>query len=156
MPHGHDDPADCLLRRDAPRGVRGPPGREEALRVHEDTAKIDRKLGGRVSVFGGYAMGKTERIEKDKVIAQTWRTPGFGPDEPDSKVMFHLSKREQGTRLIFVQSDVPDRLTKELRQGWIDFYWTPLKACLESSMASGAAGSSGSRRARSGGTSRRS
>jgi hypothetical protein len=70
--------------------------------------------------------------------------------------MFHLSKKEGGTRLIFVQSNVPDRLAEELRQGWIDFYWTPLKAYLESSTASGAAGSSGSRRARSGGTSRRS
>jgi activator of HSP90 ATPase len=121
-----------------------------------DTAKIDRTVGGRFSVFGGYATGKNERVEKDKVIAQTWRTTDFRPDEPDSKVMFHLSKKEGGTRLIFVQSNVPDRLAEELRQGWIDFYWTPLKAYLESSTASGAAGSSGSRRARSGGTSRRS
>lgn len=120
-----------------------------------DTATIDRKVGGTFSVFGGYAMGKNERIEKDKVIAQTWRTTDFREDEADSIVEFRLAKQGHGTRLLFVQRNVPDRLAKDLRQGWIEFYWTPLKAYLEGPTASGAAGSSGRRRARSAGTSRR-
>lgn len=44
--------------------------------------------------------------------------------------MIHLSKKGKGTRLIFVHSDVPDDLADDLAQGWIDFYWTPLKAYL--------------------------
>ncbi len=100
-----------------------------------DRAKIDRRVGGSFSVFGGYATGKTIRLEKDKVIVQSWRTTEFAEDEPDSKVMFHLSRKGRGTRLIFVHSDVPDDRAEDFKQGWIEFYWTPLKAYLKSKKA---------------------
>jgi activator of HSP90 ATPase len=93
-----------------------------------DKATLSRRVGGSFSVFGGYATGKNVRIEKDKVIVQSWRTTDFKSADKDSKVMFHFSKKGTGTRLIFVHSDVPDALAEELKQGWIDFYWTPLKA----------------------------
>jgi len=95
-----------------------------------DQATISRRVGGSFSAFGGYATGKNVRIEKDKVIVQSWRTTDFKEKEPDSKVMFHFSKKGVGTRLMFVHSDVPDRLAEDLAQGWKDFYWEPLKAYL--------------------------
>jgi activator of HSP90 ATPase len=97
-----------------------------------DTATINRRVGGTFSVFGGYATGKTLRLEKDKVIVQAWRSTDFGKDDPDSKAMFHFSKKGDGTRLIFVQSDVPDAISDDIKQGWIDFYWNPLKDYLKS------------------------
>ncbi len=100
-----------------------------------DTARMSRKVGGRFSSFGGYATGTNVRIEKDKVLVQTWRTTDFRDGEKDSKVMFHLSKKGAGTRLMFVHSDVPDRLAADLAQGWKDFYWEPLKAYLGRSTA---------------------
>lgn len=100
-----------------------------------DQATISRRVGGSFSAFGGYATGKNVRIEKDKVIVQSWRTTDFKEKEPDSKVMFHFSKKGVGTRLMFVHSDVPDRLAEDLAQGWKDFYWEPLKAYLERSRA---------------------
>lgn len=96
-----------------------------------DEATISRKVGGNISAFGGYATGKNLRIEKDKVIVQSWRTTDFKEKEPDSKVMFHFSARGKGTRLMFVHSDVPNRLAEDLAQGWKDFYWEPLKAYLK-------------------------
>jgi len=95
-----------------------------------DKAKIDRRVGGIFSVFGGYATGKTLRLEKDKVIVQSWRSTEFAKDDPDSRVTFHLSKRGNGTRLIFVHSNVTDAQAADIKQGWIDFYWTPLKEYL--------------------------
>lgn len=94
-------------------------------------ASISRRVGGRISAWDGYISGANVRVEKDKVIVQSWRTTEFKESEPDSKVMFHLSKKGDGTRLMFVHSDVPNRLAEDLRQGWIDNYWTPLKAYLE-------------------------
>lgn len=94
-------------------------------------ASISRKVGGRMTAGDGYIQGKNLRIEKDKVIAQTWRTTDFKEDDPDSQVMFHFSKKGKGTRLMFVHSRVPDRLAEEFRQGWIDYYWVPLKAYLQ-------------------------
>src|SRR3970282_1199478 len=61
-----------------------------------DTARINRRVGGTFSVFGGYATGKTLRLEKDKVIVQAWRSTDFGKDDPDSKAMFHFL--EEGGR----------------------------------------------------------
>jgi len=97
-----------------------------------DTARIARRAGGAFSVWGGYATGKTLRLEEDKVIVQSWRTTDFAPDDKDSKVMFHFSRKGAGTRLMFVHSDVPDDQVEAIKQGWIDFYWTPLKAYLAS------------------------
>ncbi len=94
-------------------------------------ASVSRKVGGRLSAWDGYIEGRNLRIEKDKVIVESWRTTEFTEDDPDSQVMFHLSKKGKGTRLIFVHSHVPDRLAEDLRQGWIDSYWEPLKAYLE-------------------------
>ncbi len=94
-------------------------------------ASISRKVGGTISAWDGYIEGKNLRIEKDKVIVQSWRTTDFNEEEEDSQVMFHFSKKGKGTRLMFVHSKVPDRLAEEFRQGWIDSYWTPLKAYLE-------------------------
>ncbi len=98
-------------------------------------ASISRKVGGKISAWDGYIEGKNLRIEKDKVIVQSWRTTDFQEKDPDSEVMFHFSKKGKGTRLIFVHSKVPNRLAEEFRQGWIDSYWVPLKAYLESSTA---------------------
>ncbi len=98
-------------------------------------ASISRKVGGKIAAGDGYIAGKNTRIEKDKVIVQSWRTTDFKESDPDSQVMFHFSKKGEGTRLMFVHSKVPDRLAEEFRQGWIDFYWVPLKAYLESPTA---------------------
>ncbi len=94
-------------------------------------ASISRKVGGKIAAWDGYIEGKNLRIEKDKVIVQSWRTTDFHEDDPDSQVMFHFSKKGTGTRLIFVHSKVPDRLAEDFRQGWIDNYWVPLKEYLE-------------------------
>ncbi len=98
-------------------------------------ASISRRVGGRISAWDGYIEGKNLRIETDKVIVQSWRTTDFRESEPDSEVMFHFSKKGAGTRLVFVHSKVPNRLAEEFRQGWIDSYWVPLKAYLESPTA---------------------
>src|SRR5512136_987403 len=93
-------------------------------------ARISRKVGGSISAWDGYITGKNLKLEPDKVIVQAWRTVEFKDGEPDSKVMFHLSKKGKGTRLIFVHSSVPDRLADDLSQGWHDSYWDPMKAYL--------------------------
>jgi activator of HSP90 ATPase len=100
-----------------------------------DKASLSRKVGGKFSAFDGYIRGENLRIEKDKVIVQSWRSTDFKESDPDSKVMFHFSKKGQATRLMFVHSNVPNRLAEDLRQGWLDFYWAPLKVYLEPAKA---------------------
>lgn len=95
------------------------------------TAKISRRVGGRFSVFDRWATGKILELQKDAKIVQTWRTEDFEEDDPDSRVTFTIHRAERGSRLTMVHANVPDREYEALKQGWIDFYWTPMKAYLE-------------------------
>ncbi len=47
-----------------------------------------------------------------------------------SKVTFKLTPVPAGTRLSFTHSHVPDNHVEDIRQGWIDNYWVPMKAML--------------------------
>jgi hypothetical protein len=46
-------------------------------------------------------------------------------------VSFSLEEIEKGSRLVFLQTGVPDDKYEDIKQGWKDFYWEPLKETLE-------------------------
>lgn len=96
------------------------------------TASISRKVGGKFSVFDGYAEGINLKLVSGKKIVQTWRANDW-PKNQYSKATFALTKVKSGTRLTFTQTGVPDQQYTAVKQGWIDFYWTPLKQMSERS-----------------------
>jgi activator of HSP90 ATPase len=91
-----------------------------------DTAKINRKLGGAFSVFGGYATGTNLKLIPDKKIVQSWRASDW-PSGAYSTINFELQNRRAGTKLTFTQTGVPDDFIEDVRRGWEEFYWMPLK-----------------------------
>jgi hypothetical protein len=38
-----------------------------------------------------------------------------------------FKKVEGGTEISMVHSEVPEEQVEDLKKGWIDFYWNPLK-----------------------------
>jgi activator of HSP90 ATPase len=94
-------------------------------------AKISRKVGGKFSVYDGYASGKNLKLIPDRKIVQTWRADDW-PDGHYSQCTFELTPTKTGTKLTFTQTDVPVEFYKDIKQGWIDFYWKPMKELLES------------------------
>lgn len=91
---------------------------------------ISRKVGGAFSVFDGYAEGKNLELVAGKKIVQTWRDTDF-PEGLYSKVTFSMKKIKAGTRLTFVQTNVPADRVEDLKAGWTEYYWAPLKEMLE-------------------------
>ncbi|VVB60755.1 Activator of Hsp90 ATPase -like protein [uncultured archaeon] len=89
-------------------------------------ASIDPKVGGRFTTWDGYIFGKNLTLEKGKKIIQEWQTTEW-PDFPPSIVEFSFNKKGDGTELIMIHSKVPIEQAESYRQGWIDFYWEPLK-----------------------------
>jgi len=90
------------------------------------TAKISRQVGGTISAYDGYIDGKNVELIRNKKIVQLWR----GSDWPEgvfSRVTFVLHKIQGGTQISFRQSGVPDTQHKAIKQGWIDFYWDPMR-----------------------------
>jgi activator of HSP90 ATPase len=94
-------------------------------------ARISRKEGGKFSVYDGYATGKNLKLVPDREIVQTWRADDW-PEGHFSKVSFELSRTKTGTKLTFIQAGVPFEQYADIKQGWIDFYWKPMKELLES------------------------
>lgn len=95
-------------------------------------ASISRTVGGKFSVFDGYAEGVNLELVSGKKIVQTWRASDW-PKNHYSKATFALTKVKGGTRLTFTQTGVPDDQHTAVKNGWVEFYWTPLKQMLEKS-----------------------
>jgi activator of HSP90 ATPase len=89
-------------------------------------ATVDPKIGGKFTAWDGYIFGKNLEFEKGKRIVQEWKTTEW-PDYPPSIVKFTLKKKGEGTELTMVHSKVPSEQAESYRQGWIDFYWEPMK-----------------------------
>lgn len=93
-------------------------------------AKIGREVGDRFSAYDGYIEGTNVALVRNKKIVQMWRGNDW-PEGEYSKVTFKLNKIGGGTHLSFRQSGVPDNQYKAIKQGWIDFYWEPMRKMLE-------------------------
>ena len=96
-----------------------------------DKAVISRTVGGKFTSFDGWAEGTNLELTPDEKIVQTWR----GSDWPEghySRATFLLAGGGDGaTKLSFVQTGVPEDVYEDVKKGWRDYYWKPLKAMLE-------------------------
>ena len=91
-----------------------------------DKAEISRVVGGKISAWGGYISGKNLELVENKKIVQAWRASDW-PKGVISKVTFGLAKAAKGTKLTFVQTGLPTDQYEDIKKGWIDYYWEPLK-----------------------------
>lgn len=92
-------------------------------------AKISRRVGGAFSVYDDYAEGKNLELVPDKKIVQSWHASDW-PEGVYSEVTFKLEPKGKGTKMTFIQKGIPAEMYADIKQGWIDFYWTPMKSML--------------------------
>ena len=92
-------------------------------------ARISPRVGGRFTAYDGYAEGRNLELIPGRKIVQAWRASDW-PEGHYSTATFALAKAGTGTKLTFTQTGVPDDQVAAIRQGWIEFYWAPLKALL--------------------------
>jgi len=95
-----------------------------------DRATFEAKPGGRFAHYGDSLVGRVLALEKDRRIVLAWRETGW-PESHYSIAQFTLAKKGKGTTLVFEQFGIPSKQFADIREGWTDFYWTPLKAYLE-------------------------
>jgi activator of HSP90 ATPase len=89
-------------------------------------ANISKKVGGKISAYDGYIIGKNLELISGKKIVQAWHAADWTEDH-ESVVEFKLIKGKSGTKLIFTQKNVPPEDYEAIKQGWIDNYWQPMK-----------------------------
>jgi len=96
----------------------------------EAKAVISRKLGGKFTAFDDWASGTNVEMVQDKKIVQTWRGADW-PEDHFSTITFALKQKGNETILDFTQTEIPEELYDDVKQGWIDWYWNKLKAYIE-------------------------
>ena len=92
------------------------------------TAEIDPQVGGNFTAWDGYIRGKTLELEPYRRILQTWRTDDFPPASPDSTLEVVLLEVDGGTQITLRHSHIPEGQANNYREGWLDYYFTPMAA----------------------------
>jgi activator of HSP90 ATPase len=96
--------------------------------------KMSNKINGKFEVFDGYCHGYNIELKEGKKIVQAWHFAEKGwPEDHFSTCIFVFTKIKDGTRLSFIQKEVPEHKYESLKSGWKEFYWAPMKEYLQSS-----------------------
>ena len=84
-------------------------------------------VGGKFTSWDGYISGKYLELEDGKRVVQEWISTDFPKDYGPSRLELCFNKVQGGTELVMVQSNVPEEQADDTEQGWVDWYWDPLK-----------------------------
>ena len=93
-------------------------------------ANISRKVSGKFTAYGDYIEGENIELVADKKIVQSWRASDW-PEGEYSEVIYSIKPAKNGTELVFTQTGIPEESFDEIKKGWDDFYWKPMKKMLE-------------------------
>lgn len=105
---------------------------DKHARITGGDVQMSKEIKGSFSIFNGYCHGHNIELVPGEKIVQAWRFEEDGwPEEHFSICHFTIEQVENGTRLVFVQTGIPDHKYNELKDGWHTYYWKPIKAELE-------------------------
>lgn len=90
-------------------------------------ATCERRVGGRFTAWDGYISGKNVTLENGRRIVQEWKTTEWPKGCKPSILEVKLKPKGKGTEVQLIQTNVPAIQAKNYKQGWIDYYWMPLK-----------------------------
>ena len=97
-------------------------------------AKINPKIGGKMSAWDGYTTGKFVEFAVNNKIVQTWRSSDFPEASKDSILTITFEKVEKGTKITLLHTNIPDGQGNSYTKGWKDFYFTPMKKYFKKSI----------------------
>ncbi len=84
-------------------------------------------VGGKFTAWDGYIFGVFLELEDGKRVVQEWKTTDWTDGYVASRLELTFTATQKGTEIGMVHSGVPKEQANEVAEGWIDFYWEPLK-----------------------------
>jgi len=90
-------------------------------------ASIHKKVGSKFKVWDEYISGEILELEEGKRILHSWRTTEFSDEVEDSLLEIILEDNTKGCTLTLKHWNIPQGQGKNYEQGWIDFYFKPMK-----------------------------
>ena len=88
------------------------------------------KVGSKFTAWDGYIFGKHLELGPPRRIVQEWSTTEWPEGFPPSKLVWDFVEKDGGVEVTMTHSEVPASQAESYRQGWVDYYWTPLKRYL--------------------------
>jgi activator of HSP90 ATPase len=85
------------------------------------------RVGGQFTAWDGYIFGVYRELVEGQRILQDWQTTEWPEGAGPSSVDLTFAAVKDGTEIRMVHANVPSEQADSYRQGWIDYYWTPLK-----------------------------
>lgn len=85
------------------------------------------RAGCKFTAWDGYISGKHLELDRPRRIVQEWVTSEWPAGAPPSRLEFIFKAKKDGTEVAMVHAQVPAEQAAAYAQGWIDYYWTPLK-----------------------------
>ena len=85
-------------------------------------------VGGKFTAWNNYCFGKHLELVRGEKIVQEWSNTEWPKGAPPSQLEFQLVGVDGGTELTLTHSLMPVEQAESCRQGWIDYYWNPMRA----------------------------
>lgn len=95
---------------------------------------IGSEAGAEFEAFDGALTGVMLQVVKPRLIVQTWRSPAFTADDPDSILILSFHPQGEHGRIELVHLDVPDHDYEQVKIGWREKYFEPWREFLANGM----------------------
>jgi len=89
-------------------------------------SEVSDKVGDRFEAGDGYIQGVNLELEPSVRILQSWRTTEFEESDEDSRLEILLKAQKGGTLVTIRHSQLPEN-GMQYKDGWVDYYFTPMK-----------------------------
>lgn len=99
--------------------------------VTGEKAVVDPGIGGKTSAYGGYISAKNIELVVGRRIVQAWRATDWPKGHWSTVEWTLVPTGKGGCKMVFVHSDVPADQVASIRDGWVEYYWDPIKAYLK-------------------------
>jgi uncharacterized protein YndB with AHSA1/START domain len=93
-------------------------------------AKVSPKVDGPVRAYGGYIEARNVLLLPGKRIVQAWRAEDW-VEGWYSTATWEFDAVAGGTRMTFIQDNIPADALKDMQDGWVEFYWEKMKDYLK-------------------------
>lgn len=101
----------------------------DALAKMKAPTRLSTHVGGPITLFGGYVVGRQIELVPDQLLIQAWRAQSWPPGVY-SIARFELNDAAGGTRLVFDHTGFPPGTAAHLASGWHEHYWDPIAKLL--------------------------
>ena len=84
-------------------------------------------VGGKFTAWDEYIYGKFLELDEGKRVVHEWTSTDFPEGAPPSRLELTFCAVPKGTEIVMVHSNVPKEIADDAADGWVEFYWEPLK-----------------------------